>query len=167
VVVAAAADAIAAGIFALLGVLVAGVVGWVSSWQTHRRTAAYALVERQRDERKRFADLLREGVIGVNQAWAEVVRADAARAHDGEMSDSEKAARERTVHALTELGACFNGILVLPISAELESMVLDCDKAVSQFREAEFNPTWRLEGRQLVGQKLLELIRFARGEGTV
>ena len=166
-VVAVAADAIAAGIFALSGVLVAGVVGWVNSWQTDRRTTAHALLERQRDERKRFADLLREGVIGVNQAWAEVVRADAARTHDREMPDSEKAARERTVHALTELGACFNGILVLPISAELESMVLDCDKTVAQFRGAEFNPTLRLQSRQLVGQKLLELIRFARDEGTV
>lgn len=163
----AVSDSVVTGIFTLGGVLAAGTVGWVSAWQTRRSAAAQAAIERERDQGERFAGLLRDGVVGVAEAWAEVVRADAARTQALDRAEDQAAARERSVHALTDLGAWFNRLLILPVSDDLEAKIMEVNAAVTVFRESEADAPARLRARDAVGRELEELFGMARVEGTV
>ena len=153
------------GAFALAGVLLAGAITWTSTWQARRASTLGADLAYTRKSQARLATLIRDGTIGIAQAWAAVIRADSQRTHSAGSDDGP--ARERTVHALTELGACFNGLLVLPISDEFERMIFKADQAVTAFRAAEYDRTGRLAARAAVGDQIVELIRLARKEGTV
>jgi hypothetical protein len=106
-------------------------------------------------------------VVGVAEAWAEVVRADAARTQALGSAEDQAAARERSVHALTDLGAWFNRLLILPVSDDLEAKIMEVNAAVTVFRESEADAPARLRARDAVGRELQELFGMARVEGTV
>lgn len=159
-------EAVTLGLFTLGGVGLTSVFAWLASGRESQRDLQRLAHEHRRRDRIRQADLLREGAVGVAQAWAEVVQADSARLEAAQLGRDDPGLSP-TIGPLTELGLNLNKLLVLPTGEVVRGQALRVDDVLAAFRAAYFDADVRSTKRKEVGEAILDLLAAAREEGTV